>query len=156
MAQGNDIVIGGEPKGVFREVIVEGTPKPGVVMQVKASTEPINGTYTFIVATQTDGKQLPIAVLDIDKLQGKTATDAYVTGTRGTVYYPIAGEELNMILQDVSGTGDDHAIGDHLMVDSGTGKLIAPSSEESNPFVCMETVTDPVADTLAHVLYSGH
>jgi len=43
------------------------------------------------------------------------------------------------------------------MVDDGTGKLIATTgTPESEPFVLLETVTDPTADTLAWTMYSGY
>ena len=61
-----------------------------------------------------------------------------------------------MLLQDVAGTGDSHAIGDRFIVDNGTGKLIATTgTPESEPFILMETVAAPTADALAHVIFTG-
>ena len=63
---------------------------------------------------------------------------------------------MNCLIGDVAGTGDDHAFGDILMVDDGTGELIATTgTPESEPFMLMEVITDPTADTLARVIYSG-
>jgi len=158
MAKGSKIIITSEPKGVFMEGIVSGTPSPGTVMQIKAATEPVLGKFTWEVAnTDADGNQRLVAVLLEDALQGKLATDAYTTGTRCFLYCPIPGEELNMLLANIAGTADDHAIGELLIVDDGTGLLIATTgSPESEPFVCLETVTDPTADTLARCMFTGY
>lgn len=157
MASGTKIVVTPNPKGVFKEGIISGTPKPGTLMQIKAATEPINGSFTYEVYNpDSDGDRRAIIVLDVDDLQGKTATDAYVDGDRCFMYCPLMGEELNMLLEDVGGTGDDHAIGAMLMGDDGTGKLLAESSPQAEPFQVLETITDPVADTLTHCMYTGY
>ena len=65
-------------------------------------------------------------------------------GTRCFLYAPIMGEEFNMRLADVAGTGDDHSIGEMLMIDSGTGLLITTTgSPEMESFQCLEAATDP-------------
>lgn len=152
------IVASVEPRGRFIEGIISGTPKPGTVMQISAGVEPVNGRLTYAVYDKSaDGARGQIAVLCEDRLQGKSVSDAYVSGTRGLLYFPLPGDELNMLLADVSGTADDHAIGDALMVDDGTGKLVAVTGTiESEPFVLLETVTDPTADTLALCQYTGN
>lgn len=168
MAKGNEIIVTANPKGVFSECIVSGTPKPGTVMEFKRGvTSTTGGRWTYEPAGTTaasgvqgmaaDGNRLPIAVLLPDHTQGKTATDAYVSGTRGFLYFPVAGEELNMIIENQSGTADDFAIGDKLIVDDGTGKLlISASTPESEPFICLETITDPTADTLTWCMFTGY
>ena len=56
-----------------------------------------------------------------------------------------------------SGTSDAFAIGDILMVDDSTGKLVATTgSPESEPFVVMETVAALTADALVHVMFTGY
>lgn len=172
MARGNEIIVTAEPKGVFLEVIVVGTPKPGTCMvpvpdtaidaNGKISMEPAGTTAASGArGMQADGDKIPIAVLLADDKQGKTATDAYVTGTRGMVYFPLMGEELNVLKLDVGGTGDDFVVGDPLMVDDGTGKVLLSTSTtsqtapESEPFIALESVTDPVADQLVHVMFTG-
>lgn len=156
MALGNEIILSPEPRGRFFEGTIEGTPKPGTLMQIKAATEPVNGRYTYEAYNRAaDGDRYPLLVLLPDHYQGKTATDAYVTGTRGFLYAPLPGDELNVLKGDVSGTADDFAIGDMLMIDDGTGKVIATTgTPEAEPFVCLETVTDPTADQLVHVFVS--
>lgn len=158
MARGKEIIVSADPKGVFLEGIISGTPKPGTCMQVKAATAMVGGRFTYeIYAPGTDGDQRPVIVLLPDSLQGRLATDAYVTGTRGFLYCPAPGEELNMLMLDIAGTADDHAIGDILMIDSGTGQLIITTgSPEMESFICLETAVDPAADALLLCMYTGH
>lgn len=179
MALGNMILLEAEPKGRFEEITVVGTPKPGTVMSVipnvstytvggRTSMEPAgttaaNSTYSGMAA---DGDRIPICVLlcNADPCGGaappfKGQTDAYATGERGVVYYPIAGEELNVILLDQSGTaaGEDFVIGSKLIVDDGTGKLVqSVGTPESEPFIAMETKADLAADYLMQVQYTGY
>ncbi len=162
MASGNNILLNDiTAKGVYMEGIIEGTPKPGTVMQIKAATEPIGGRPTWVPYNRdADGNrpQGPLIVLLPDHLQGKIATDAYVTGARGFGYVPQAGEELNMLVANQAGTADAFAIGDLLMVDDTTdnGMLIATSSPETEPFMVMETVAAITEDTLVHCIHTGY
>lgn len=158
MAKGNEIIVSAEPQGRFIEGIVSGTPKPGTVMQLTAATAAVGGRFTWeVYNAAADGNQRLIAVLLPDVLRGKIATDAYVNGERCFLYCPIAGEELNMLIADVGGTGDDFAIGDLLMVDDGTGKLVATTgTPESEPFFILEAVTDPTADHLRWCMFTGY
>ena len=160
MARGNEIVLSNDPRGRYIEGFVTGTPKPGIVMQVdidvalregRHTWEPWNGAY--------DSQQSLICILLNDTLQGKTFDKAYATGERIFMYCPIAGEEMNILLEDVSGTADDHAVGDRFIVDDSTGKFLATtgtSHDKSEPFFAMEAITDPVADTLIWAMYTGH
>lgn len=165
MAKGNNIIVTANPMGVFMECTVVGTPKPGTIMTPVPGTAPVNGRFSYEPAGTTatvfmsaDGDRIPIAVLLPDQLQGKIATDAYVTGTRGFLYFPEPGDEINVLfMDDGSGTSDDLAIGDLLIVDDGTGKLIKTTgSPQSEPFTCLEAVTDPTADQLVWAMYNGH
>ena len=158
MAKGNEIIVSDQPRGVFHEGIVSGTPKPGTVMQVKAATEPVGGAFTFEVYNpDADGNQRLQYILLPDSLQGKLATAAYVSGDRCFLYVPAPGEDLNMLVANIAGTGDAFAIGDKLIVDDGTGKLIATTgSPESEPYEVMETVAAITADTLVWVRHTGY
>lgn len=167
MARGSEIIVTADPKGHFTECTVVGTPKPGVVMGFVRGTAAVNGRFSYEPAGTTaasgvqgmaaDGNRLPIAILLPDHLQGKTPSDAYATGTRGFLYFPVAGEEFNMIIENQSGTADDFVIGDKLIVDDGTGKLlISAGTPESEPFLCLETLTDLTADNLTLVMYTGY
>lgn len=157
----NSIVVSPEPRGRFFQGPVSGALRPGVVVQIKIATEKVSGNFSFeVFNTGGDGRRPfgPILVLCEDRLQGKTINDAYASGDLATVYCPLPGDELLMMLGDVAGTDTDtHAIGDPYMVDEDTGELIAPSSEECQPFVCLETISTGLdADTLAHVMFSGY
>ena len=158
MAKGNEIIVSAEPRGVHKEGIISGTPKPGTVMQIKAATEPVNGRHTWEVFNgAADGERVTVAVLLPDWGLGKIATDAYVTGSRGYLYVPAAGEELNMLVSNISGTGDSFAIGDTMIVDDTTGKLVATTgTPESEPFEILETSAALTADTLLWCMYTGY
>jgi len=158
MAKGNKIVAAAEPLGRFLDVIVDGTPKPGTLMEITPATEPVNGRlHVRVFQRGTDGQRTPIMILCEDELQGVAATVAYVDGYYGRVYYPAMGEEINILLKDVAGTADTHAIGEFLIHDSGTGLFIATTgSPQSEPFELIETVTAPSADVLACAIYTGH
>lgn len=153
-----NIILSNQPRGVFLEGIVDGTPKPGTVMSVVAATEPENGAYTWEPWNgAADGERSLIAVLLEDSLQGKTENDAYVSGDRCFLYVPVAGELLNMLVANISGTSDAFAITDKLIVDDGTGKLIATTgSPEIEPFMVMETKAALTADTLVKCMYTGN
>lgn len=159
MAKGNGIIVTPAPAGKFHEGIISGTPKPGTVMQKKASTEPVGGRFTYEVFNKAaSGSRGRILILLPDELQGIDETTAYVTGTRCFLYEPVAGEDFNMLIQDQAGTGatSDYAISDELMVEDTTGLLIDVNSEESGPFELNETITDLTADYLAWVTYTGY
>ncbi len=159
MAKGNNILLNDiTAKGVYLEGIIDGALKPGTIMELKNSVDPINGRYTYRrYQAGTDGDRQIIIVLLPDKLQGKIATDAYSDGSRCFMYVPQAGEQLNVLVDDIAGTGDDHGIGDIFIVDTETGRLIATTGDpESEPFQSMEEITDPTEDTLVHCIYTGY
>jgi hypothetical protein len=156
MSSHNSIVLSGAPAGRFLEGIISGTPKPGTAMQIVAATEPVGGKYTWEVYTRADGNRYLMAILLEAWWLGRSITDAYVTGERCRMYCPIPGDELQVLLQNQAGTGDAFAIGDLLMADSGTGKFLATSSPESEPFIVMETLAAITADTLCHVMATGN
>lgn len=155
MAKGNRIIVASNPRGLFEEGIISGTPKPGTCMEKTAATAPVSGRFTYRAVTRADGAIGSICVLLEDRMQGKLATDAYVSGTRGFLYYPVAGEDLNMLVGDVAGTADDVAIGDLFGVTQTTGKLKANNSFASAPFQANEVITDPTADYLLWVTFLG-
>lgn len=159
MAKGNEIIVSANPRGVFHEGEIDGTPKPGTCMQIKAATEPVNGRFTWeVYNTSADGEQRLVAVLLQKYSQGRLATDAYTDGERGQVYCPVAGEELNVLIGDIAGTAatSDFAIGDLLMIDDGTGKVVdTTGTPEMESFILLETITDLTADYLAWCMYTG-
>ena len=151
------IILTPNPKGTFINGIVAGTPKPGTCMQISPEVAKVGNRLTWRVPTlAADGERTLIAVLVEDSLQGKLVTDAFVTGTECTLYVPAEGEELNILHNNVAGTADDVAVGDKLIVDTGTGKFnVTTGSPESEPFIATEAVTDPTADTLISAIYTG-
>ena len=167
MAKGRKIIVTTEPKGQFLEGIISGTPKPGTLME-QTSAALVGGRHTYQAITRATGAKGPVFVLLEDDLQGilgvgaalspggNTPGTAYVSGSRGFLYAPIAGEDLNMIVASVSGTADDVAIGDLFVGETSTGKLKANSSNTSAPFQAQETITDPTADYLLWCTYLGN
>ena len=162
MARGNEIIVSANPRGRFIEgKLATGiTPKPGTILQIQATAIDTNGRFTFeLFNADADGGRPkgPLCILDIDWGQGKTASDAYADSASVRCYVPIPGEEFNLLIANLSGTADDHAIGEMLIIDDTTGFLIATTgSPETEPFQLLETITDPTVDTLAHVIYTGY
>jgi hypothetical protein len=145
MADYGTIVVTPAPKGVFITGIISGTPKPGTMLQIQAGTAKVNGSFTWEVFNgAADGERTLVAILVEDSLQGKLVSDAFVTGTLGTLYCPVPGEQLQVLFNNVAGTADDVAIGDKMIVDDGTGKFnVTTGSPESEPFIALEALTDP-------------
>lgn len=150
----NTIIVSQEPRGRMFDGYVSGTPKPGTVMQQTSAAE-VGGLGTYEAFNRAaDGSRAlgPLIVLLEDHLQGKGINDAYETGKLGHFYVPETGDELLMILLDVSGTGDAHTILEELMVDDGTGKLVAVTgTPDQVPFILKETLAAPTADVHALV-----
>lgn len=162
MARGSEIIVSANPRGVFSEgTLATGiTPVPGTIMQIDVSAGiDANGRFTYELFAATDGLRPvgPLYILLPDVNRGKLATEAYADSDHCFLYTPIAAEEFNCLISNLAGTADDHAIGEMLIVDSGTGELIATTGTvEVEPFMLLETITDPTADTLAHVIYTGY
>lgn len=154
---GNTIIISADPQGKFLEGIVSGTPKPGTVLEILTYFTAGRRHTWRAFQPGTDGQRRVIAVLLEDSFQGKLYSDAYVTGTRCRMYVPLAGEELNMLIADVAGTGDVHTAGDTMIVQSSTGKLIVTTgTPQSEPFRLQEGEAAPTADTWLACMYTGY
>lgn len=160
---GEVIIVTPEPRGNFREEIHVGTSLPGTCVTVLAATEPVNGKFSYEpYNTDADGAQSEVCVLLEDELQGSLVTTAYATGVTARHYWPQAGDLLQMLVANVSGTPDNFQIGDLMMIEDGTGKLlITTGSVEMESFKIMETVGDDssgalTADTHVLVMYTGH
>lgn len=154
MARGSLIVVSPFPKGHFVEGIIGAglTPKPGTAVQLQPATALQGGRHTWeLYNADADGGRPkgPIIILTEDSLQGRPMTTAYAAGERAFGYIPLPGDELNLLLGDVAGTGDDHALGEILIIDDTTGKFIATTgSPEEEVAQLLEAVTDPTTDTL--------
>lgn len=162
MARGSRIIVSANPRGVFMEgYIASGeTPKPGQILQIQSATALKGGRHTFeLYNADADGGRPkgPFYVLLEDSYQGRTVDDAYAAGERCFLYTPLPGEELNLLIANIAGTGDDHTKGEMLIVDDTTGKMIATTgSPETEVAQLLETITDPTADTLAWCIWTGH
>lgn len=162
MARGSKILVN-TPRGkyLWEGIIATGeTPKPGSIVQIDASVDLVGGRHTWkIYDADADGGRPkgPYIVLLEDSLQGKTVSDAYAAGDRAFGYVPLPGDELNLLLDDLTGTGDDHTKGEILIVDDTTGRLIATTgTPETEVAMLLETITDPEADTLAWCVWTGY
>lgn len=164
--KGTRILVTSKPRGVFEDVYITGTPKPGTVMEITPSTAHVGGLFNYAVYGTTagssgqyvsnDGDRKAIAILLEQDQEADIWSTAYVTGDLGRVYWPAMGEQFNMLVEDVSGTGDDFIIGEEMMVDDGTGKLLtADSNAEAHPFTALEAVTDPTADHWIWCRFNG-
>lgn len=153
--RGTKIIVSSEPQGQLVEgIIATGeTPKPGTIVQIDASVALNNGRHTWkIYNADADGGRPkgPYILLIEDYLRGKTYDDAYAASDRAFGIICHRGDEYNLRLLDVGGTGDDHTKGEILIIDDTTGKMIATTgSPEDEVAVLLETITDPTADTVA-------
>jgi hypothetical protein len=148
--RGNSIILTSNPKGVFLEGIIDDTSKPGTMMEITPTTGPTGGRPHFRhYQPSADGDPRMVAVLLEDDLQGFPATTAYVAGSRCRIYVPLPGEEMNVLVRDIAGTGDTHTIGDRFEPGHADGKLIVQSTSANvGTFTAMETVPAPTADML--------
>lgn len=147
MARGTGIIVSSEPRGIFMEGTITDTSKPGQLVEIVPNQTFVGGEPNFRARSQSNGAAGPIFVLLNDDEQGKLSTDAYVANTRCRVYVPLAGEDVNVLLGDATGTGDIVTQGDLFGV-SSLGKIIANAGFTSTPFQSMETLPGLSADTL--------
>ena len=164
--KGTRILVTSKPKGVYEDIYVTGTPKPGTLMEVTPSTEPVGNLFNYSVYgtaahssgqyIENDGDRKVIAILVERDQDGSIYSAAYVSGDLGRVYFPLPGEQFNMILENQGGTGDSFIIGQELMADDGTGKLLnADSNAQAHPFTCLETLAALTTDAWAWVRFNG-
>jgi len=164
MAKGNCIVVSANPRGVFMEGYVASgqTPYPGTIMQIDPTVDLINGRNTFkIYDRDADGDRPKgaIYVLRENYLLGKDKDTPYAPGDLCFLYAPLQGEELNVLVKNLSGTGtaDDYVKGELMTIDDGTGMLIRTvGSPETEPFTLKESSTDTTANVLLWCEFSGY
>ena len=163
--KGSKILVATPARGVYEDIVVEGTPKPGTVMEL-TSTAPVGNVFEYAVYgtaahsigqyVENDGDRKAIAILMEKEDEGKIFSDSYVDGDRARVYFPAMGEQFNMYINDVSGTGDDMIVSTELMVEDGTGQLItADSDAQAHPFTSLEVATNPTADFWLWCRFNG-
>lgn len=154
MARGNKILVG-TPRGKFFGGIVTDTSKPGTVMEMTTAVAQ-GGRDSWQASSKADGLKREIVILLDDPLQGFGVGQAAVAGRWQQLYQPYDGDELNLILEDVSGTGDSVAKADLFGVNE-VGKLEADSSFTFTPFEALEVLAKGsiTADTLLFVRFRG-
>ena len=166
--RGSRIIVTADPKGQFDEGFVNTgeTFYPGVCVQRDPTQATVGGRFVYkLYAPGADGEN-PLGAYWIvtDHHQGlggyaitsATSFGSYAAGDRVQLYSPRPGEELNLLIKNISGTADAHAKGEKLMVDNSTGMFIATTgSPESEAAQLLETLTDPTADTLAWCQWAG-
>ena len=161
MARGNEIIVSPEAKGRFCEGKIGAglTPKPGTLMQIDYSVALVGGRHTWILyAGDADGgrPKSEVIVLLADNLQGRLATTAYAAAERAFGYVPQPGDELNLLIANVSGTATI-AAGTVLIADTGTGKMIATTgSPETEMAVLQEAIVDNADDQLGWCVWTGY
>lgn len=167
MARGQCIFVstgqGSEPVETEGYVATGETFRPGMVVQRDPTVALKQGRHTYkIYNRDADGDQPAGAFWVVtEKLCGMRgepmSTGTYAAGERVSLVAPLPGNELNLLISNIAGTGDDHTAGEILMVDDATGELVATTgSPETEVAQLLETITDPVADTLAWCQWSGH
>jgi hypothetical protein len=136
--------------------VVDGTPKPGTIMQIKAATVPDGGGRHTYTAWNPGGDGAinggPVVILLQDRYRGKTWEDAYTAGTRCFLYHCVLGEEYNVRRTAITGTGsptEDISIGEDLLIVSGTGFVspvvvgVAAQTPLKYHFRSLEAIADP-------------
>lgn len=164
MARGNEIIVTAEPGGVFAEgyVATGQTFKPGMIVQRDPSVALQGGDHTYKLYDRDADGNMPagsywVVTNLLHTMIGKDVTVSITEGEKVMLYSPRPGEELNLLVANLAGTADDHALGEILMVDDGTGLLIATTgTPESEVAQLLEAITDPTADTLAWCQWTGH
>lgn len=160
-ARGNRIILTPD-RGFWVEGIVNAgeTFYPGMGVQMDPSQALQGGRHVHkIYNADADGGRPkgPIIIVTEDIKQGKNTGDSYAAGERFQGFIPLPGCELNLLLENIAGTADDHAAGEILMLNDGTGKWIAATgSPETEPAMHLDTVTDPTADTLSWCVWTGY
>lgn len=162
MSRRNEIIVTADPKGRFFEgfVATGETFYPGMLVQMDPTVALVGGRHTCKVYDRDadgDRPKGPFIVVLSDMMQGKATSDSYAAGARFFGYIPLAGDELNLLYKNVTGTADDVAAGDIMEVDDATGKLIvSTSTPETEVAMALEAITDPTADTLLWCIWSGY
>jgi hypothetical protein len=87
-----------------------------------------------------------------DYNQGMLPTTQYVSGQRGYLYFPLAGDQYNALVAavPVSGTADNHVIGDTMAIQDETGVLIRDPTLSKSKDVAqlLETINAIAVNTL--------
>lgn len=159
MSSHNVIVVSSDPKGHF----IEGHAYageifyPGMVVTIKQGAPLIDGRPQYEKANlAASGERTNIVIVRENDLVGKTIHDAYPAGSRFFGYIPANGDEVQVLVGDTPGTGDEINLGDKLIIEDGTGCVIKTTgSPESEPFEALETLGVITADKLCLCRVTG-
>lgn len=147
------ILLESQPRGRFFEgTLASGqTPKPG-----QAIRQNTDGTWSAGCGLANGGHDM-VAILLENDLEGIPSSTAYADGAHFFAYIPAAGERMYILVKNVTGT-DTFAIGDLMMFEYTTGKLLANSSGSMVPFIIDEAIVSAVwtADTLVLCKSTGN
>lgn len=139
------------PQGRFMEGIIDDTSKPGTWMELVPGSAEVSGRLHYRhYAPGADGSPREVIILLEDPGQGAIYSAAYVAGTRCFLYSPLAGDEMNVLTADATGTGSLNAfnVGDRLTGKNTTGTFIKElTATDSAPFVVNEDITQSEPDT---------
>src|SRR5260370_15232920 len=132
---GNTIRLTTEPHGTFMEGIIDTASLPGTLMEIVPNSAFLNARPHYRPRSQVAGAAGQIWVLLDDPMQGFLPGTAYVIGTRGFLYSPPSGEEINVLVADGHGTNLPVTQGDLVAVLSN-GKLyhVSVDGATSIPF----------------------
>jgi hypothetical protein len=151
--RGNEIIVSTEPQGRMEGGYVAAgeTHYPGMIVQRDPTVALQLGRHTYKYYDRAADGDKPAGAFWLvtnmeNALLGKDATEPYAPG-----------EEYNLLVANFAGTADDHAAGEILMVDDGTGKLVATTGTPATEVAqLLEAITDPTADTLAWCQWAGN
>lgn len=151
--KGSVILLEANPRGKFQEGIIDDTSKPGTAMQLTLGGANSNGRAHYEhYQPSADGDPRATCILLEDRMQGSNPFTAYVAGTRCFLYFPLPGEEINVLVRGQVGTGSANAftVGERLIAGHTDGKFIQEAtSATAAMFSVMEHIDEvPDADTL--------
>ncbi len=167
MARGNDILCNGEfGKGRYQPLFngSGGSLYPGTIVQIDPTVALKGNVATAIVFSRdADGDHskgaLFVVTHEMQKMVGKLATDSIPSGEMFQGYAPINGDEINLLVADANTgtTQEDIAVGTLMMVDTGTGLLVATTgSPETEVAYTQEACNDMSAARLVWCSWSGN
>lgn len=155
-ARTNQVIISSELRGQLGWGYLNAAMTPGICLQLIDAFYQSN-QHRWRKWNYATGERGLICVLLEDELRGRDLTIEWVSGSLARIYVPSAGEELNMLKSDESGTGDDVVETSRLIVEQGTGGLLLTTgSPESEPFMSIGALTDPTASEHIPCIYTGY
>lgn len=162
MARGtNQILVSSELEGRRMEGFVKAgqTFTPGIIVMRDPTVALRQGRHTYKIYDRTTGDPTggPAYVVRQDYLRGDLVTQTYGPGERCFLYELDEGDEVNLLVKNLAGTADDHALGEMLMIDANTGKMVvSDGTKQKEVAMLQEAIVDPIADTLAWCIWRGN